>query len=127
MSTSNPDSSASDRKGKKGRLETSPPRRLVFFGFTRAVSFSRVAAIGDLRALRSLYDQVFVPFEVGGEILGGGASGFAVAQFEEASWLQRRSQPVKIAPYLPNMLDVGEASVIQLALTENIDTVGGFG
>jgi predicted nucleic acid-binding protein len=82
-----------------------------------------VAALGDLTVLRALYDQVIVPFEVCGEILAGGASGFAVAQFEEATWLQRWPQPVEIAPYLLNLLDRGEASVLQLALNENVKTV----
>jgi predicted nucleic acid-binding protein len=82
-----------------------------------------VAALGDLRVLKILYDQVIVPFEVSKEILAGGVSGFAVAQFEEAQWLQRWPQPVEIVPYLLNLLDRGEASVIQLALNENINTV----
>lgn len=34
-----------------------------------------VAALGDLMILQSLYTQVFVPFEVGQEILTGGVSG----------------------------------------------------
>lgn len=82
-----------------------------------------VAALGDLALLRSLYEQVVVPFEVGGEILAGGASGFAASQFEEAKWLRRWPQSVEIAPYLLNLLDRGEASVIQLALDEGIRTV----
>jgi predicted nucleic acid-binding protein len=81
------------------------------------------AALGDLRILKTLYGQVIVPFEVAKEILAGGTSGFAVAQFEEAQWLERRQQPVEVAPYLLNLLDRGEASVIQLALNENINTV----
>jgi predicted nucleic acid-binding protein len=82
-----------------------------------------VAALGDLRVLKVLYDQTVAPFEVSREILAGGVSGFAVAQFEEAQWLQRWPRPVEIVPYLLNLLDRGEASVIQLALNENINTV----
>ena len=48
---------------------------------------SIIAAIGDLRILQSLYTQVLVPFEVCQEILAGGASGFAVSEFEDADWL----------------------------------------
>jgi predicted nucleic acid-binding protein len=50
---------------------------------------SLVAALGDLTVLQSLYPQVLVPFEVCHEILAGGSSGFAVAEFEAASWLQK--------------------------------------
>jgi predicted nucleic acid-binding protein len=80
-----------------------------------------VAALGDLRILETLYDQVIVPFDVGEEIMTGGASGFAVAQFEEAQWLQCRLQPIDIEPYLLNLLERGQASVIQLARGENIN------
>lgn len=85
---------------------------------------SIVAAIGDLRILQSLYTQVLVPFEVCQEILAGGASGFAVSEFEDADWLQKSQIPLtNISPFLLNSLDWGEASVIQLALNENIQTV----
>lgn len=82
-----------------------------------------VAALGDLRILKSLYRQVLVPFEVTQEILAGGNPGFAVAQFEEARWLCRWPQSIKIPSHLANLLDPGEASVIQLALLEQIHTV----
>ncbi|MBD2533327.1 DUF3368 domain-containing protein [Nostoc flagelliforme FACHB-838] len=85
---------------------------------------SIIAAIGDLRILQSLYAQVLVPFEVCQEILAGGASGFAVNEFEDADWLQKSQAPLNnISPFLLNSLDLGEASVIQLALNENIQTV----
>jgi predicted nucleic acid-binding protein len=85
---------------------------------------SIIAAIGDLRILQSLYTQVLVPFEVCQEILAGGASGFAVSEFEDADWLQKSQIPLtNIYPFLLNSLDLGEASVIQLALNENIQTI----
>ncbi len=82
-----------------------------------------VAALGDLTVLPSLYTQVFVPFEVCQEILAGGSSGFAVAEFETATWLQKQQTPLNISPLLLNSLDRGEAAVIQLAINENIQTV----
>ena len=82
-----------------------------------------VAALGELTVLSSLYNQVFVPFEVCQEILTGGESGFAVAEFEAATWLQKQQTPLSISPLLLNTLDRGEASVIQLAINENIQTV----
>ncbi|MBW4679503.1 MAG: DUF3368 domain-containing protein [Microcoleus vaginatus WJT46-NPBG5] len=84
---------------------------------------SLVAAVGDLTLLQSLYDQVLVPFEVCQEILAGGSSSFAVAEFEAAFWLQKWQNPLNISPLLLNSLDRGEAAVIQLAMNENITTV----
>lgn len=84
---------------------------------------SIVAALGNLDVLLKLYTEVLVPFEVCQEILAGGSSGFAVAEFEAANWLQKMSSPIEIAPFLLNSLDRGEAAVIQLALNEGIQTV----
>lgn len=84
---------------------------------------SLVAALGDLNILRSLDLAVLVPFEVCQEILVGGADGFAVAEFEAANWLQKWPNPIEISPLLSNVLDRGEAAVIQLASNENIQTV----
>jgi len=84
---------------------------------------SLVAALGDLTVLQSLYCQVLVPFEVCKEILAGGSTGFAVAEFSAASWLQKWSTPLTISPILINSLDKWEAAVIQLAIIENIPTV----
>jgi predicted nucleic acid-binding protein len=82
-----------------------------------------VAALGELKILQSLYTDVLVPFEVCEEILIGGTTGFAVTEFQSASWLQKQSSPLNISPFLFNSLDLGEASVIQLALNQNISTV----
>ncbi|NEO34305.1 MAG: DUF3368 domain-containing protein [Symploca sp. SIO3C6] len=53
----------------------------------------------------------------------GGSSGFAVEEFEAATWLQKRLSPLNISPLLLNSLDLGEAAVIELAMNENIQTV----
>ncbi|MBX9258209.1 DUF3368 domain-containing protein [Desmonostoc muscorum CCALA 125] len=82
-----------------------------------------VAAMGDLKILESLYTDVLVPFEVYEEILIGGITGFAVNEFQSASWLQKQTSLLSISPFLFNSLDLGEASVIQLALNKNISTV----
>jgi predicted nucleic acid-binding protein len=81
-----------------------------------------VAALGDLRVLQ-VYQRVRVPVEVCQEISAGGPAQFAVAEFEAAHWLEKREQPLSIAPVLLNTLDQGEAAVIQLALDENVKTV----
>lgn len=82
-----------------------------------------VAALGDLNILEKLYNQVIVSYEVAREILAGGPNGFAVNEFRQAKWLEIRNQPLDIMPHLFNSLDLGEASVIQLALNENIMNV----
>lgn len=82
-----------------------------------------VAAVGDLRILQSLYEEVWVPLEVAEEILAGGASGFAIVEFQQATWLIKQTVPLQISPSLLNALDLGEASVIQLAINQRIKTV----
>jgi len=78
------------------------------------------AALGDLNILEKLYKQVIVSYEVCQEILAGGTNGFAVKEFQQAKWLDIHNKPLDILPHLFNSLDLGEASVIQLALNEDI-------
>ncbi|MGB3239451.1 MAG: DUF3368 domain-containing protein [Geitlerinemataceae cyanobacterium] len=82
-----------------------------------------VAALETLTVLPSLYNEVLVPFEVCQEILCGGSSNFAVAEFAADTWLQKIKSPLIISPLLLNSLDRGEAAVIQLALDEGVSTV----
>lgn len=81
------------------------------------------AALGDLSVLQTLYKQVFVPFEVCQEIEKGGSMGFSVAEFKAATFLNKLDKPLTISPFLKNSLDIGEASVIQLALDKGVETV----
>ncbi len=81
-----------------------------------------VAALGGLDILE-IYKRVCVPFEVCSEITSGGSGRFAVPEFEAAHWLEKRKRPLSLSVMLMNSLDVGEASVIQLALNEGIQTV----
>ncbi len=48
--------------------------------------------------------------------MAAGSSGFAIKEFSEATWLTKLKLPLEISPFLSNSLDLGEASVIQLAL-----------
>lgn len=82
-----------------------------------------VAALGDLKVLRPLYSEVIVPFEVCQEILAKGTHCFAVSQFNEADWLKKWPKDIEISHYLRNSLDLGEASVIQMALDEGCQVV----
>lgn len=82
-----------------------------------------IAALGDLKILRELYAEVWVPQEVCKEIAAGGPTGFGLPEFSEATWLEKPSQQVTPNPMLANSLDLGEAAVIQLALNQSIPTV----
>ncbi len=82
-----------------------------------------VAALGDLKVLRPLYSKVIVPFEVCQEILAKDINCFAVSQFNEADWLKKWPHNIEISHYLRNSLDIGEASVIQMALNEKCQVV----
>ena len=82
-----------------------------------------IAAWGSLDRLQPLYAEVRVPFEVREEILKGGLNNLGVTEFRAASWLRQESKPIDISPFLLNSLDLGEASVIQLALNQSIETV----
>jgi predicted nucleic acid-binding protein len=84
---------------------------------------SLVAALGDLTVLEPLYSKVIVPFEVCQEIQRGGASGFAIAEFEQATFLKKQETPVNMSSLFSKLLDPGEAAVIQLAINEGIQTV----
>ncbi|MDB9315707.1 DUF3368 domain-containing protein [Spirulina sp. CS-785/01] len=82
-----------------------------------------IAALGSLDILDSLYEKVVVPLAVCEEILKGGKQDFAVSEFQEAKWLSKENQPIQISQFLLNSLDLGEASVIQVALNQEIKTV----
>ncbi len=82
-----------------------------------------IAGLGNLNVLDTLYESVFVPYEVCQEIMAGGSSGFGIHEFKEATFLIKQKKPTNIQPYLLNSLDLGESSVIQTALDEKIQTV----
>ena len=65
-----------------------------------------------------LYKSVFVPYEVTQEIVKNNIHIFAVKKLNEASFLIKADSPLDISPILRNILDIGEASVIQLALNK---------
>ena len=70
---------------------------------------SLIAALVDLKVLKLLYQQVLVPWEVCQELQQGGARGFAVAEFEQATSLKKWPTPLEISPFLSNTLDLGKA------------------
>jgi predicted nucleic acid-binding protein len=82
-----------------------------------------ISGYGDLSLLKKIYKRILVPFEVCLEIQAGGNLAFGIQEFKKASFLEKQAGPLSIIGYLRNSLDLGEASVIQLALNENIQTV----
>jgi len=84
---------------------------------------SLIAGMGSLSVLKQLYKRVLVPFEVCREIETGGASDFGINEFKRADFLEKKITPLQIPSFLANSLDIGEASVIQLAVDEDVQTV----
>lgn len=80
-------------------------------------------ATGRLDVLQCLYQNVIVPAEVEQEIRAAGAAAPGVAEFDHSPWLQRLREPQSITPFLRNSLDLGEAAVIQAAVTAGVDHV----
>jgi predicted nucleic acid-binding protein len=82
-----------------------------------------VAGLGSLDVLGKLYDEVYVTKEVAIELMIDGLDRFAAKEFEEAEFLIRIEKSLIISPLLRNMLDTGEASVIQYALDNQLPLV----
>ena len=82
-----------------------------------------IAGTGNLSILELLYKRVLVPLEVCREIEKGGESGFGLSEFKKSKFITKHTTLLKLTPFLKSSLDIGEASVIQLALDKNIHTV----
>jgi predicted nucleic acid-binding protein len=82
-----------------------------------------IAATGSLNILSKLYKKVVVTLEVKNEICFDTNSRFAAKEFLESSFLRQINITTEPSLLLKNMLDIGEASVIQCALDNKIDTV----
>lgn len=82
-----------------------------------------IAATENLSVLNLLYKKVYVTYEVAEEILKGGISNFGVKEYKQATFLDIQTKHLNISPILTNSLDIGEASVIQFALDNKIQTV----
>jgi predicted nucleic acid-binding protein len=82
-----------------------------------------IAGYGDLSFLKKIYKRVLVPLEVCREIEAGGTTAFGLKEFVQSDFIEKQTAPLEIVQFLKNSLDLGEASVIQLALNQNISTV----
>lgn len=81
------------------------------------------AATGSLSILPLLYSRVIVPYEVCNEVFSKDSSLPGANELQSAVSLERRAHPIRIAPLLTQLLDRGEASVVQVALDEQIPLV----
>ncbi|MEO8497293.1 MAG: hypothetical protein ABI614_19660 [Planctomycetota bacterium] len=82
-----------------------------------------IAATRDLSLLSKLYSRVIVPQEVCDEVLASGGTKFGATEFASANGIERRTEPVEIGSLLSQLLDRGEASVVQLAISESVQRV----
>jgi len=82
-----------------------------------------IAGIGDLSLLDRLYDRVVVPLEVCNEITADNHLHFGADIFASANWIEKPDGNIKISLLLLNLLDIGEAAVIQTAMNMGIGLV----
>jgi predicted nucleic acid-binding protein len=82
-----------------------------------------LTAAGRLDVLPALFSRILMSAEVSREIAAGGRTQFAITELSVAIWLEKRTMPTPLTPFLTTALDSGEASVIALALAEKIPTV----
>ncbi|MCI5150829.1 MAG: DUF3368 domain-containing protein [Candidatus Electrothrix sp. MAN1_4] len=82
-----------------------------------------LAVIDRLDLLKELFDEVLAPEAVHFELLEGGTGQAGVAAYQQAHWITVRKMTSPLDPLLYSVLDIGEASVIQIARENNIDCV----
>ncbi|WP_052813018.1 hypothetical protein [Desulfonatronum thioautotrophicum] len=96
------------------------PRELVI-NTTPIIALA--VATGGLDVLRICYDRIIVPNEVDKEIFGAGSHAPGVSAYATSAWLERLNSPQTLPPFLQNSLDIGEAAVIQAALSHGLGLV----
>jgi uncharacterized protein len=83
---------------------------------------SNLAAIGQLELLQKLYGNVIIPTAVYQEILNSGHTDPAVLAIKSVNWIQTYSITNNtLFQTLQNILDIGEAEAITLAVELNAD------
>lgn len=82
-----------------------------------------IAGIGNLSLLKNLYGEIIVPLEVCDEISVNNKTRFGADIFLSTEGINIIESSIEISPLLLNLLDTGEASVIQTALNRKISLV----
>jgi len=75
-----------------------------------------LAGIARLELLQNVFSPIILPEAVSAEIRRGRNNEAALAAIDAASWIQKRRLSHAPDPLLLRTLDIGEASVIALAL-----------
>jgi predicted nucleic acid-binding protein len=82
------------------------------------------AAMGNLKFLEQIYSEILLPREVVLELEAGGVDCAELTAIEEANSVLKQVQfEIDLPVLLSSQLDRGEASVIQTALSHDIQTV----
>jgi predicted nucleic acid-binding protein len=84
--------------------------------------------IGKLGILKEIFDEVIIPYEVHQELLKGKSvkdfvNLMRITVYGKEKWIKVQKLQTSLNPALRGMLDVGEASVIQLASDIKTDFV----
>ena len=82
-----------------------------------------LALIDRLDILQIIFQKVIIPEAVHKEMLEGGDSSHGLHSYQNASQINVQSLSTSTDPLLQNILDIGEASVIQLAREVKADYV----
>lgn len=90
---------------------------------SNTVPLIALALIDRLDILQTIFQKVIIPEAVHKEMLEGGASSHGLHSYQKASWIKVQSLSATVDPLLQNILDIGEASVIQLAREAKADYV----
>jgi len=78
---------------------------------------------GGLGALPGVIGEIIVPLEVGQELSAGHAKDDTWQEIQSLPGIHLRGNSVAVHPLISAQIDLGEAAVIQTALSEELDTV----
>jgi len=78
---------------------------------------------GGLGALPGVIGEIIVPLEVGQELAAGHAKDETWREIQSLPGIHHRTEAVTVHPLISAQIDLGEAAVIQTALSEALDAV----
>ncbi|MBP6783911.1 MAG: DUF3368 domain-containing protein [Verrucomicrobiales bacterium] len=78
---------------------------------------------GGLGALPGVIGEIIVPLEVGQELAAGHAKDETWREIQSLPGIHHRTEAVAVHPLISAQIDLGEAAVIQTALSEALDAV----
>ncbi len=78
---------------------------------------------GGLGALPGVIGEIIVPLKVGQELAAGHAKDETWREIQSLPGIHHRTEAVAVHPLISAQIDLGEAAVIQTALSEALDAV----